>query len=155
MTDSPPQTTLRFAAAVAAWVFPGLGHLLIGQRARGFILMGTIGGLWTLGLLIGGISVIEHRDQDGKLRPWFLGQMLLAPTLPVDYLHLKLRSDHIAEFGRLPLPDDPTIPYVPAIGRTHEQGTLYTSLAGLLNLLAILHVSCQPPPRRKAATPKA
>ena len=146
-TSPTPSTRWQPLAAVAAWVFPGLGHLLTGQITRGIVLMVAIGSLWTAGLLIGGISVIEHRSESGAFRPWFLGQMLVAPTLPVDYLHLKLREAHVREFGHIPEPDDPRIPYTPAFGRVHEQGTLYTALAGLLNLLAILHITYLQPKR--------
>jgi len=143
---NPPRPAWHVGAAVAAWLVPGLGHLLIGQRARGLVLGTTILSLWTAGLLIGGISVIEHRDQDGKWRFWFIGQAMVAPSLPVDYVHTKLRREHRRNHhGQVPMPHHDTTPYVPAYGRAHEQGTLYTALAGLLNLLAILHVAYHQP----------
>ncbi len=52
-----------YLALVLAWVVPGLGHLLIGQKARGAIFLVTIHGLFGLGLLIGGIRVINPPDQ--------------------------------------------------------------------------------------------
>lgn len=52
-----------YLALVLAWVVPGLGHLLIGQKARGIIFMVSIHGLFGLGLFIGGIRVINPPDQ--------------------------------------------------------------------------------------------
>lgn len=145
-THHDAQPRWHLAAAVAAWLLPGLGHLLLGQRAHGLIIATAITGLWTAGLLIGGISVIEHKSETGQFRPWFLGQMLVAPALPVDWYHAQLRNEYRRHHGgELPVPGPPPPPYVPAIGRAHEIGTLYTSLAGLLNLLAILHVAYHEP----------
>jgi len=149
LTHAPAQPRWHLAAAVAGWLIPGLGHLLLGQRRRGLIILGGILGLWTAGLLIGGISVIERRSEAGEFRPWFLGQMIVAPSLAVDYLHHHLRTEHQRRFGTLPEPDQEALPYIPAFGRAHELGTLYTALAGLLNLLAILHVAYHEPQERK------
>jgi len=153
LTDTPAKPRWHLAAAVAGWLIPGLGHLLLGQRRRGLVILVGILGLWTAGLLIGGISVIEHRSESGQFRPWFLGQMIVAPSLAVDYLHLRMRAGHQRRFGTLPQPTDQTLPYVPAFGRAHEIGTLYTALAGLLNLLAILHVAYHEPSNPRPADP--
>ena len=48
-----------YLALVLAWVVPGLGHMLIGQKARGAIFFVAIHGLFAMGLLIGGIRVIK------------------------------------------------------------------------------------------------
>ena len=44
-------------------------------------------------------------------------------------------------------------PFEPAFGKTGEQGVLYTSLAGLLNLLAIMDVLYCDPEARRRRTP--
>ena len=36
---------------MASWVLPGLGHALVGQRARGLVLGVTILSLWSAGLM--------------------------------------------------------------------------------------------------------
>ena len=124
-----PAPRWHVTAAVATWALPGLGHILIGHAKRGLILMITIGLLWVGGLAIGGIHVIDSRSY------WFLCQMLVAPSLAANQIHKQLP---------LASPDDPTPrngrTHQPGFGRVHEQGTLYTALAGLLNLLAILDV---------------
>ena len=141
-------------AAIAGWVLPGLGHLLIGDVLRGLILATAITLLWLGGLLVGGVNVVQVRDADGNFRPWFLGQMLVAPSLAVEYTHDSYRAQYD---GTDPLPDaDGTLPaYTPSYGRVHEIGTLYTALAGLLNLLAIVDVIYrQPSPATVDATAK-
>jgi hypothetical protein len=134
-------------AAVAAWVFPGLGHAMSGELKRGAILAAVIGSMWIVGLWVGGISVIEARTTTGQVRPWFLGQMLIAPSLVVEYTHDRYRAQ---TGGQEPEPSrDPSHPtlYEPSYGRPHEIGTLYTALAGLLNLLAVVDVIYRDPGR--------
>lgn len=126
-------------AAVAAWLVPGLGHVLIGQAARGAIIGATIAMLWLAGVLIGGISVLDRTAHPA----WFLGQMLTAPSIVGNYVlqqHLKPRYIDPDD-----LPPGRTVNYQPSFGRVREQGILYTALAGLLNLLAILDVIYRDP----------
>lgn len=156
--DPGPATRWHVLATVCAWLLPGLGHVVIGQRRRGAILGITILTLWTSGWLIGGISCIEVRSPEGQFRPWFLGQMLLAPSLAVAWYHQSLRDGVVpeAESGRadypgdfagwpIPMPDDLAPAYEPGFGRVAEQGVLYTALAGMLNLLAIIDVLYRDP----------
>ncbi len=128
-------------AALANWVVPGLGHYLIGERRRGSILCASILIIWTAGLLMGGVSVIDRIQN----RPWFLGQMLLAPSVAVDLYHQGVLK------AAAPAPPQPGRPhaYEPSIGRVQEQGILYTALAGLLNLLTIIDVLHRDPRRRR------
>lgn len=128
-------------AALAAWLVPGLGHVLIGERRRGLILMSTILALWLAGTLIGGISVFDRVQHQF----WYLGQMLIAPSIVLEITH-----NHVLREGPGIDPDPRTDPiFVPSYGRVNEQGVLYTALAGLLNLLAIIDVVYREPgPRR-------
>ena len=144
-----PQWNLK--ATVAAWLLPGLGHFLIGQQRRAVILAVTIGSIWVAGLLIGGISVIRefpldlahlvgrrtnqvaHQDRKSY---WFLGQMLVGPTWIVHFgLEWIEANDPQPKPTQTPPPT-----YEPSFGHVYEQGILYTALAGLLNLLAIIDV---------------
>lgn len=148
---APPAPTAagddwRPAQAAAAWLLPGLGHVLIGQRTRGLIIGCTILGLWLAGLLIGGISVIDHKPTgDGgrqRFSLWFLGQAMLSPSLAVNVAHQQLKHVSMQRFDHPPQPEDQPRPiFTPALGRVAEIGTLYTALAGLLNLLAIMDVA--------------
>jgi hypothetical protein len=55
----PKSTISPGLAAVAAWALPGLGYWLIGQRGRGVIVCVSVISLFVLGLLIGGVRVLE------------------------------------------------------------------------------------------------
>lgn len=144
------QPVWNLPAAVAAWLVPGLGHLLAGHAKRGAILMVCIGGLWVVGLLVGGISVVQARSEDGALRPWYIGQAMIAPSIAVEYTHDRFRA---RTEGADPSPDDESIPFSPAYGRAAEIGTLYTALAGLLNLLAIIDIAYREPRSTEHALP--
>lgn len=146
----PPLPVWNLPAAVAAWLVPGLGHILAGHAKRGVILMGCICGLWLVGLLAGGISVVDSRNVDGSLRPWYLGQALIAPSLAVEYTHDRFRA---RTEGNDPIPSDESIPFEPSYGRAAEIGTLYTALAGLLNLLAIIDIAYREPRSTEHALP--
>lgn len=131
----------QIGAAVAAWLLPGLGHLLLGERRRGVILMVTIAGLYLAGLLVGGLDVIDSREDS----LWFAAQTIAGPTtIIVNYVHLgylKPRAEariHDADAGAAGLRD--RLPYVRSIGRVNEMGTLFCAMAGLLNLLVIIDV---------------
>ncbi|MEM1446639.1 MAG: DUF6677 family protein [Planctomycetota bacterium] len=134
----PRGAGLNLASAVLGWALPGLGHFALGHTQRGLVLAATIGSLWLGGLLIGGVSVIDRRDHPA----WFIGQMMVAPSWVVDRYHDHLRKAWNQRVGTEPNVDRG---YVPAHGKPEEIGTLYTALAGLLNLLAIIDVMYRKP----------
>jgi len=131
------------AAALAGWLVPGLGHMLIGQRHRGGILMVTLILLWAAGLTVGGINVIDHRSH----AYWFAGQMLIGPSVAVDWYHQRIKQ------GGSPQPESVSgrVPaYIPSFGRIAEQGRLFIALAGLLNLVAVIDVLYREPAETRA-----
>lgn len=91
LTDRSTSSTnveWRPGLALASWLLPGLGHILGGERRRGAILMAAILGLFGVGLLIGGVGVIDARQQ----RLWFAGQALVGPITPaLNYVHQSLK----------------------------------------------------------------
>ena len=148
--------------ALAGWLMPGAGYWLIGQRARGTVVCVTIIVLYLLGLLIAGARVIdvpgydrsgnEVRLIEGRLaspndtrsypvagwaltsggfvseitsKPWFVGQVLIGPIC----LASAAISVDLAQRG----PDYPR-PHAPL----DNVGTLYTAIAGMLNLMVII-----------------
>jgi len=151
VTDAPnDQSEPRFPVgpAVAAWVLPGLGHVLLGQRRRGFLLMGAILFLYIAGLLIGGIDVIDSRED----RLWYYGQLVAGPpTLLIDRIHQARKTEAIDQWRnetfKQRYPPVENYRYAISIGRVNELGTLYCTMAGLLNLLAILDVLFAMAPR--------
>ncbi len=153
----PPSTRVRpasrwhFIAAVATWLLPGLGHLLLGQRARGWIIGVTILCLWGGGLALGGVSVIDWSRQ----RAWFLGQMLIAPSIAVAWQHDRLKARYLLTRGPQPAREgEPEPAFEPAYGRMAEMGTLYTALAGMLNLLAMIDVIYRDPRPKDKSKPQ-
>lgn len=145
-TDKPQW---HIPAAIAGWLIPGGGHALIGEKHRGLILFIGIGGLWLTGLLIGGISVIDKAQHPA----WYGCQILTSPSIIVEIYHRSLNT----EDGKAPLPEGtsvrgmpaPTPSYEPSLNHVHEQGTIFTALAGLLNLLAIFDVVYRHPHERE------
>jgi len=134
----------NLTCAGLTWVLPGLGHFLLGYRTRGIVLAVSILGLWAGGLLVGGIGVIDNRppDRDANaprgVNLWYAGQVLVGPSIVVNYA----RGSILARQNPMP-DDDPALE--PSFGRVYEQGVLYTALAGLLNLLAMLDASFRQP----------
>jgi len=134
--------------ALAGWLLPGLGYVLIGQWARGVIVGVTILLTFVLGLLIGGVRVIDvpGYDTDGSARyvntqsgpvwalrarppaeifakPWYIAQSIVGP---VNWL-ATYGSIRVAAAG-----------HPAATARVYDIGTLYTAVAGMLNLLVII-----------------
>jgi len=140
--DAKSAANWPIGAAIAAWLLPGLGHVLLGQKRRGLLLLAAIGGLYVAGLLVGGIDVIDSRQD----RLWYYGQFLAGPqTFVIDRVHQSMRTDAYQRwqrktFGANRPPSPDYYPYSVSIARVNELGTLYCTMAGLLNLLAIIDV---------------
>ncbi|MHC4415059.1 MAG: DUF6677 family protein [Planctomycetota bacterium] len=134
-------------AAFLAWLWPGLGHVSLGHRRRGLLVMLGVLFLFLSGVLIGGIDAVDRKDD----RLWFLAQALCGPiALAVDYVNqtqLKtLPDDWVDRY----MQDDPEIISRlgrKSLGRVNEMGTLYSALAGLMNLVAILDALQRTPAR--------
>lgn len=148
--------------ALAGWIVPGAGYWLIGHRTRGMIVCAGVIVLYLLGLLIAGIRVIEvpgyaadgsqirlvqgqivrstdsehYRDAGWIItnggfisevanKPWFVAQVLAGP--------LSLGSAALSVFLAQQGPDFPR-PHAPM----ETVGTLYTAIAGMLNLMVLI-----------------
>ncbi len=101
-------------------MLPGLGHVFLGRAKRGGLIFLGVMGLFLGGMLIGGIDVID-RQRDFW---WFV---LQAGVGPIAYVADSL---HQSRFTNDPL--------MQSLGRVNEVGSLYTGLAGLVNLIAII-----------------
>ena len=120
--------------ALAQWLLPGAGYWLIGQRARALVVGVTILVIFTLGILIAGIRVVQAPDMAGGgnvarrilNRPWFIGQIFMGPTT----IASAWISDQLAQ--------SPKYRNIESKARLAEIGTLYTAVAGMLNLLAMI-----------------
>ena len=63
-TSSPPDTGLANLAAVATWVIPGAGHLLVGHTTAALIAFVVIEGLFWGGLQLTGGMTFEYLDHE-------------------------------------------------------------------------------------------
>lgn len=116
-----------------AWLCPGLAHYFLAEKMRGVCLFGGVVGLYLLGLLIGGVRIVEAPPMDWS-RPvtsalsntTFLGQMLTGPVNLISARASAMAAAH------------PSTRDIRSHARVNEIGTLYTVVAGLLNLLAII-----------------
>ena len=119
--------------ALAGWLVPGSGYWLLGHRKRAIVIGVCVIILFALGILVAGIAVVEAPSVSGPgnvvgrilQKPWFLGQVMTGP--------MGLISAWIGQG----VADD----YPVAKSRLGEIGTLYTAVAGMLNLLAIIDAS--------------
>ena len=140
--------------ALVGWLVPGAGYVMIGQRARGAVVGITILLIFVAGLLIGGVRVIdssyiesvqqrqerERTEAEGRRtikgyqppnpiartlqKPWFIGQVLAGPVAIVsNVIATRWGGEAGAPFSH---------------ARVYEIGVLYTAVAGMLNLMAII-----------------
>src|SRR2546430_12547821 len=58
--------------AIAGWLIPGAGYLLIGQKVRGIVIGVTIICLFLMGMLIAGIRVIDVPGYDDQGRATYV-----------------------------------------------------------------------------------
>jgi TM2 domain-containing membrane protein YozV len=118
MTTSRHEQKSWVLSVLLAWAVPGLGHWYLGRRGKAKVFFIFILGLFLVGLGLGQWKVVEFPDLVS------IGQVLTgAVALAAQLLGHILRS----KFG----PANP----VPV---SFEMGTLYTLVAGLLNLLVVL-----------------
>ncbi len=143
----PPKSVLSPSAAVLAWLWPGLGHISLGERRRGFLIMFGVLFLVVSGLLIGGLDCVDRRND----RLWFLAQSLCGPIAIVADLGNQALVQQVQppdedwrrnyDLRERFLDRDPeligSLRRV-GLGRVNEMGTLFVALAGLMNLVVIL-----------------
>jgi len=99
-----------------AWLVPGAGHIMLGKKRHAAVIFVTIALTFGAGLYIGSIGVI---DPIGA-KPWYVAQVMNTPA--------------VAALGQMTRTGD-----YPVYGRPNEIGQIYTSIAGLLNLLCIVN----------------
>ena len=98
------------------WLIPGAGYYLLNEKKRAIIIFTAIVLIFCTGLYVGSVGVV---DSIGA-KPWYVGQMMFSPV--------------VAGLGYLTAGGE-----YPVYGRPNEIGQLYTSIAGLLNLLCIVN----------------
>jgi hypothetical protein len=99
-----------------AWLVPGAGHYALGEHRRAVVIGVAIVLTFLVGLYVGSVGVI---DPVGA-RAWFVAQLMTSPA--------------VFFLGRLSATGN-----YPVYGRPNEIGQIYTSIAGLLNLLCVVN----------------
>ena len=109
-------TLFLLIIGLLAWLIPGAGHLVLKEKKRSIIIFATIVLTFCAGLYVGSVGVI---DPVGA-KPWYVAQIMNSPMVAV--------LGHLTAGGGFPV-----------YGRPREIGQIYTSIAGLLNLLCIVN----------------
>ncbi len=131
-------------AALWAWLWPGAGHLYQRRYAKGILFMVCILTTYFFGLAMGGGHVV-YADWDQTPKRWqYVCQIGVGlPALPALVQAQRLRTKREALFDGLMAPPiidargDQLSEWHKRYGLYFELGTLYTMIAGLLNVLAI------------------
>jgi hypothetical protein len=150
-------------AGVLAWLVPGLGHFYQGRYAKAVLYFVCIQGTFVYGLYLGSSSTVgwgrdvylSFRWNDLRL-PYLCQIGVGLPTVPVSLI----QADRFHS-GKEPLWHGFMAPPKITAGepggvtaqdlyrklpRVFEMGTVYTMIAGLLNILAIYDACCGPVP---------
>jgi hypothetical protein len=116
-----------------AWLVPGGGHYALGERKRAGVICVTVLLTFAVGLYAGSIGVIDPLGA----KAWYFAQVMNSPAV-------MLLGSHVANLQRQA--DREVAENQPArtvayrvYGRPGEVGQIYTSIAGLLNLLCIVN----------------
>jgi hypothetical protein len=156
-SESPEDTIevdLRnpIVAGVLAWLLPGAGHLYQRRYAKGALFMVCILTTFFFGLSLGGGHVVYASLTKDDMRWHYLCQVAVGtPALPALLQTHRVRGGEEPLFGGVMAPprnvtdsDDPESVRQDELAQWHlryhayfELGTLYTMIAGLLNILAI------------------
>lgn len=142
-----PTVTLRnpIRAAFLAWLVPGLGHFYQGRTGKGILYAVCILGLFVMGMIMGEGKIVYWRwvnplNNPEKFCLYYLGQFFAGlPALPA------LIQGTLKHYGYDPIlwgfmaePAQNELNALQArLGKLVEIGSIYTCIAGLLNILAI------------------
>jgi hypothetical protein len=152
----------RYFAVVLAFLFPGAGHFYQGRLNKAYLFTLCIVGLFVLGMFVGNARVVYAAWSPDEYRIQFPAQFCVGlPAMPAavqGWIHRKERYPD--ERGlKVAIPEwNWTRFMAPPSSRTelsswHEKtsagfelGSLFTAVAGLLNLLAIFDAFAGPMP---------
>ncbi len=131
-------------AAFLAWLVPGFGHLYQGRTAKGILFLVTILSTFFYGLYLGDGKVVYASWRPGDTRWAYFSQIGVGlAALPAMVQAARAHDGEAAGFMA-----PPALPrnsgdggelgeWNKNLNRYFELGTMYTVIAGLLNILAI------------------
>ena len=137
------QTGFSVVAAICAWLVPGLGHVVIGETVRGALVFAGIIFMWLCGMLIGGIDAVDRKEDP----LWFAAQVCSGPiAFGIDGMNSALlKTGKVGELIDSPAASrnsaSEKVSSFKGIAHVNEYGILFTGLAGLMNLVAIIDAS--------------
>lgn len=139
MADSnslPPAVKLP-VTGLLAWILPGMGHIFIGDRNRGIVILVTIAVTFWGGVAIGGVRTTVD---PARKKLWFVAQISSGGHAIAAYL-----------FGNQSRKGLSPQQLAHSRWNSAEVATVYTGVAGLLSVLAILDalVRADAPRRRQ------
>lgn len=140
---TPERSASAPVAAILAWMVPGLGHWLIGERRRGVIFFIVITVTFWAGIAVGGVRTTITPKENGA---WIAAQLCAGPQALGALYWSNYRSEHY--------PDELKAGYPGS-----NISVVYAGVAGLLNLLIIIDTlaraearqfagQARPPPRK-------
>ena len=144
-SGSPPAETIELkdplVAGILAWLVPGLGHLYQGRTAKGLLFMICILSTFFYGLFLSDGRAVYASWTDWDRRLPYLCQLGAGlPALPALVQTYLVRNGRAPVFGGIMAPPATMAElndWHRALHRYFELGTVYTMIAGLLNVLAI------------------
>jgi hypothetical protein len=158
--ESPLVIDLRdpYVAGLLAWLIPGAGHLYQRRYAKGILFLVCILGTYFFGLALGEGKVVYAAWNKTDKRWQFIPQIAVGlPAAPAMVQGLVARRGGEPILGGFMAPprdsyrDAEGVEHVNELAEWHnrlnirfEIGTLYTMIAGLLNILAIWDAACGP-----------
>ena len=141
---SQPPINLRhpYRAALLAWLLPGMGHFYQGRTGKGWLYAICILGLYFVGLAMGEGKIVYWRwvnplGNPEKFCLYYLGQFWVGlPALPAliqgTLTHYDLGP---ILWGFMAEPAQDVLNGLhPRLGKLVEIGSIYTAVAGLLNI---------------------
>ena len=130
--ENSKQPKALYLVGIIAWLIPGGGHWMLGQKNRAVAIFFGIVITFIIGIFLGGTELIDPRNA----WLWFCAQIFTG--LPA--VAASLIQNPAVLMGN---------------GRAIDLGQLYTSVAGLLNVLCILDALIPTPPKPALSKPKA
>jgi TM2 domain-containing membrane protein YozV len=130
----------RHLALILAWMVPGLGHFYQGRTGKGLLYAVSILSLFLVGLAMGDWKIVYWRWVNPTTNTEafcfnYLGQFW-AGLIALPTLHYQGHDPTLGGFLSEPAQNVINGLY-PSLGKFIEIGTLYTTVAGLLNILAM------------------
>ncbi len=165
-TEQPIPLKDPVVAGILAWAFPGMGHFYQGRWAKGALYLVCILGLFLWGLRLsstpatGPGRAVYFSFRSTEWRFYYLGQVGIGlPALPAllqaflvshkieplwnGFMAPPRIETHPADAMQLRAPAQATLADL-SLNRYFELGSVYTLIAGLLNILAVYDACCGP-----------